>query len=125
MGMSSTTQQLQRNAATRWSRCLRALASTLSVLAVVLLFAAGNRALSLTPTASSPQGAPTDGVQTNRELSREQAMVIVERRYGARVVRSDTLLQQDGWHLYVFRLLSEGGKVWTVRVDARSGAEVP
>jgi len=25
----------------------------------------------------------------------------------------------------VFRLLSAGGKVWIVRVDARSGAEVP
>jgi uncharacterized membrane protein YkoI len=32
---------------------------------------------------------------------------------------------EGGRHVYVFRLLSEGGKVWTVRIDARSGAEVP
>jgi len=49
---------------------------------------------------------------------------LVQKRYGARVVRADST-DQAGRHLYVFRLLSAGGKVWIVRVDARSGAEVP
>jgi uncharacterized membrane protein YkoI len=51
-------------------------------------------------------------------------MALVQKRYGARVVRAD-IADQGGRRLYVFRLLSAGGKVWIVRVDARSGAEVP
>jgi uncharacterized membrane protein YkoI len=51
-------------------------------------------------------------------------MTLVQKRYGARVVRTD-IADQEGRRLYVFRLLSGAGKVWVVRVDARSGAEVP
>ena len=51
-------------------------------------------------------------------------MALVQKRYGARVVRTD-IADQGGRRLYVFRLLSSGGKVWIVRVDARSGTEVP
>ena len=58
------------------------------------------------------------------ELSRAQAMALVQKHYGARVVRTD-IADQGGRRLYVFRLLSSGGKVWIVRVDARSGTEVP
>jgi uncharacterized membrane protein YkoI len=58
------------------------------------------------------------------ELSREQAVAQVQKRYGARVVRAD-IADQDGRHVYVFRLLSADGKVWIVRVDARSGTEMP
>jgi uncharacterized membrane protein YkoI len=58
------------------------------------------------------------------ELSREQAVALVQKRYGARVVRAD-IADQDGRHVYVFRLLSTDGKVWIVRVDARSGTEMP
>jgi uncharacterized membrane protein YkoI len=63
-------------------------------------------------------------VRAEQELSREQAVALVQKRYGARVVRAE-LLDQDGRHLYVFRLLSAAGKVWIVRVDARTGTEVP
>ena len=58
------------------------------------------------------------------ELSREQAVALMQKRYGARVVRAD-IAGQDGRHIYVMRLLSAGGKVWIVRVDARSGTELP
>jgi hypothetical protein len=58
------------------------------------------------------------------ELSREQAVALVQKRYGARVVRAD-IAAQDGRHVYVCRLLSADGKVWIVRVDARSGTEMP
>jgi len=63
-------------------------------------------------------------VRAEQELSRQQAVALVQKRYGARVVRAE-LLDQDGRHLYVFRLLSAAGKVWIVRVDARTGTEVP
>jgi hypothetical protein len=75
--------------------------------------------------AAGPQvTAPAPESRTEHELSREQAMALVQKRYGARVVRAD-ITDQDGRRLYVFRLLSSGGKVWIVRVDARSGAELP
>jgi len=58
--------------------------------------------------------------------SREQATQEVQKRYGgdARVVRTD-VVDQNGHQIYVFRLLSGTGKVWIVRIDATSGAEVP
>ncbi len=68
--------------------------------------------------------AVTRQPQAEHELSREQAVALVQARYGARVVRTD-FIDQDGRHLYVFRLLSAAGKVWIVRLDARTGTEVP
>jgi uncharacterized membrane protein YkoI len=60
------------------------------------------------------------------EISREQATQELQKRYGnaARVVRSD-VIEQGGHHVYVFRLLSANGRVWVVRIVARSGFEVP
>jgi uncharacterized membrane protein YkoI len=62
--------------------------------------------------------------RVEHELSREQAVALVQKRYGARVVRAE-FLDQAGRHVFVFRLLSAAGKVWIVRVDARTGTEVP
>jgi uncharacterized membrane protein YkoI len=54
-------------------------------------------------------------------VSVDQAVRMVEERYHARVVKTQT--EQDNGHtVYVMRLLNESGKVWTVRVDAASGS---
>ena len=54
-------------------------------------------------------------------LSMEQAVKMTEQRYHARVVKAET--QRSGSQtVYVLRLLNDSGKVWTVRVDAASGA---
>ncbi|HLY52921.1 MAG TPA: hypothetical protein VKQ31_07935 [Steroidobacteraceae bacterium] len=46
---------------------------------------------------------------------------MTEDRFHARVVKAET--QRDNGHvIYVLRLLDEAGHVWTVRVDAASGA---
>jgi hypothetical protein len=75
--------------------------------------------------AASPQlPAPAPQSRADHELSREEAVAQVQKRYGARVVRTD-IADQQGRRLYVLRLLSSAGKVWVVRVDARTGAEVP
>ena len=51
----------------------------------------------------------------------EQAVKMVEQQYHARVVKAET--QKSGAHGdYALRLLNESGKVWTVHVDAASGA---
>lgn len=60
-----------------------------------------------------------------RELSRAEAVALVQRRYHARVVRTHLLQDAQGRPVYEFRLLSAGGKVWTVRIDAYSGVELP
>jgi hypothetical protein len=79
--------------------------------------------LALMPVAAALADAEQN-VRAEPELTRVQATEIVQKRYGARVVRaSDT--DEGGHHLYVFKLLSEAGKVWIVRIDAHSGAEVP
>jgi hypothetical protein len=54
-------------------------------------------------------------------ISLDQAVDLVQRRYGAKVVRTE-VVDERGRRTYVLRLLSADGRVWTVRVDAASGA---
>lgn len=54
-------------------------------------------------------------------LSMDEAVKMAEQRYHARVVKAETL-KGDGHVVYVLRLLNDAGRVWTVRVDATSGA---
>ena len=67
----------------------------------------------------------SDSPPAGQELSRAQAIALVQRRYHARVVRSALQQDRSGRRVYVLRLLSAGGKVWSVRIDAHSGAELP
>lgn len=54
-------------------------------------------------------------------LSLDAVVAQMEKRYNARVVRAET--RHDGGRtIYVLRLLNADGKVWTVQVDADSGA---
>jgi hypothetical protein len=54
-------------------------------------------------------------------ISIDQAVRMAEQRFKARVVRAES--QENGGHtIYVLRMLNESGRVWTVRVDASSGA---
>ena len=54
-------------------------------------------------------------------MSLDQAVSMVERRFKARVVRTE--VRQEGERkIYVLRLLNDAGRVWTVRVDAASGS---
>jgi len=62
----------------------------------------------------SPE-APRQGISLDR------AVAMAEQVYKARVVRTSTG-EADGRRVYVLRLLSDQGRVWTVRVDAETGA---
>ena len=53
-------------------------------------------------------------------MSLDQAISSAERRYKARVVKANVETGGDRC-VYVLRLLSDVGRVWTVRVDSRSG----
>jgi uncharacterized membrane protein YkoI len=71
--------------------------------------------------APDSRGAPAPAMTTSSAVSMDQAVKMVERRFHARVVKAETE-RDNGRTVYVLRLLSDAGKVWTVRVDARDGA---
>ncbi len=73
------------------------------------------------PIGIRERAAPPSGAADRSAISMDRAIAMVERRYQARVVRAD-VSESDGRRLYVLRLLSEEGRVWTVRMDANSGA---
>ena len=53
-------------------------------------------------------------------ISLDEAVSRAERQYRARVVRTD-VQDEDGRKVYVLKLLSEDGRVFTVRIDATTG----
>lgn len=55
-----------------------------------------------------------DGISLNEAVNR------AEQQYRARVVRTD-VQDEDGRKVYVLKLLSENGRVFTVRIDAATG----
>jgi uncharacterized membrane protein YkoI len=71
--------------------------------------------------APDSRAAPAPEMTTSSTVSMDQAVRMVERRFHARVVKAETE-RDNGRTVYVLRLLSDAGKVWTVRVDARDGA---
>lgn len=77
-----------------------------------------------TGTAQGNQDVHSTRDQGQHEMSRAQAVALVQHRYRARVVRSHLIHSANGRPLYEFRLLASGS-VWTVHIDAYSGAEVP
>jgi hypothetical protein len=92
----------------------------------VLLLAAGFASVGQAASLAAPVHAgagiepfpslaePRDGISLDQAVSRAEA------QYNARVVRTD-VVDEDGRKVYVLKLLSESGRVFTVRVDADSG----
>lgn len=60
-------------------------------------------------------------MQRHGALTLDQAIEVAEKRFRARVVRAG-VEESNGQRIYVLRLVSEQGRVWTVRVDAQTGA---
>lgn len=88
------------------------------ITAAALLLACGAAAAHALPPSGSPPATTALGASS---LSMDEAVRMTEERYHARVVKAET--QRDNGHVfYVLRLLDEAGRVWTVRVDAASGA---
>jgi uncharacterized membrane protein YkoI len=66
------------------------------------------------PWSVAADAAFRDGISLDEAVSR------AERQYRARVVRTD-VVDEDGRTVYVLKLLSEDGRVFTVRIDAATG----
>jgi uncharacterized membrane protein YkoI len=85
--------------------------------------------LAATCAQGGERDAPRRGVESGRGrivladsgMSLDQAVSMVEKRFKARVVRTD-VRQEGDRKIYVLRLLNDAGRVWTVRVDASSGS---
>jgi uncharacterized membrane protein YkoI len=58
---------------------------------------------------------------TRAGMSLDDAVQMVQQRFNARVVKAEER-DENGRTVYHLRLLSSDGKVWTVKVDAQSGA---
>jgi uncharacterized membrane protein YkoI len=54
-------------------------------------------------------------------VSLDQAVEMAQRRFRAKAVKAETV-QSEGKRVHQIRLLNSEGRVWTVRVDAESGA---
>jgi len=71
------------------------------------------------PAAEPPLGL-REPPRLMAQLNLDRAIEAAERRYRARVVRAEEVTIQ-GRRFYVLRMLSDEGRVWTVRVDADTG----
>ena len=56
-------------------------------------------------------------------ISLDEAVNRAERKYRARVIRAETR-ESNGRRVHQLRLLSDDGRVWTVRIDAANGEEL-
>jgi hypothetical protein len=63
---------------------------------------------------AAPAAVWRDGISLDEAVSRAEA------QYHARVVRTD-VQDEDGRKVYVLKLLSDNGRVFTVRIDAATG----
>lgn len=82
-----------------------------TLILIACLHAGGAGAASAAPASTA---APA-------QVSMDQAVKMAEQRYHARVVKAEA--QRNGAQtVYVLRLLNDSGRVWTVHVDAASGA---
>ena len=112
-----------RGQATKLAPVMKKLRQRIAPMAILLLgmpvvqaqplpMAAGSG--SAYPEPNGPWAEMHDGVSLDEAVSR------AERQYRARVVRTD-VQDEDGRKVYVLKLLSEDGRVFTVRIDAATG----
>jgi len=102
---------MKRALATRHRLLLPALALTLGLLPALAAPASG---------AQQDTGAPAIIRLAKGEMSLDQAVAMVRKRFGGKVISAETV-SDGGKTTYVIKLLSDEGRVRTVRVDAESG----
>ena len=91
-----------------------------SLLTLLALAACSAHAGDRETTATRAPGAGRI-VLADSGISLDQAVSMVEKRFNARVVKTETR-NEGNRKVYVLRLLNDAGRVWTVKVDAASGS---
>jgi hypothetical protein len=108
----------------RLAPAMKKLRSGVAPITLLLIgFAQFGQAHSLPGPAHNGSAArdPAHFVETLRDgISLDEAVRRAEAQYRARVVRTD-VQDEDGRKVYVLKLLSENGRVVTVRIDAATG----
>jgi uncharacterized membrane protein YkoI len=69
-----------------------------------------------------PQAETREPARSTKRVSIDRVIEQVEKRHKARVVRAEQK-EKDGRAIYELKLLSDDGRVWTVKVDAETGKE--
>lgn len=120
-----------------WNRRLRTVAATAWAGAAALLICSASWAASAIAAPQSPTagfgggaiiaGAHLTGTEPERvfagSLTLDEAVAEAQKRHNAKVVKAEAH-QDGGKTVYELRLLSDDGRVWTIRVDAATGAEL-
>lgn len=123
----SSKSTIRRGQSTRLPRARRALSA--SVAAVSLSLAAhapaceapaANNAAFATGASFAPQDCPTARTVQRGGVSLSQATAIAQSRVPGRVVKAETVMSGDRV-IHEIRILSDDGRVRTVRIDARTG----
>ncbi|MGH8263126.1 MAG: PepSY domain-containing protein [Steroidobacterales bacterium] len=109
-------QSLNRRAILIAAACVAAMA-----IAVVPAFAAAVAGSRHQDDDQRKENRQNDDNRRQRSgMSLDEAVQRAERRYHARVVKAEAH-NNDGRTTYVLRLVSDDGRVFTVRVDAQTG----
>ena len=88
----------------------------LSVALPIFVFGAGIAP----PAEAQEQYREPRAVMLRDGISLDEAVSRAEQQYRARVVRTE-VQDEDGRKVYVLKLLSDNGRVFTVRIDAATG----
>lgn len=115
-------RQAARRAARLGPTMKQARRASLPVTLVLVGFASLGQArdLASAPGAGAAQVERPARFVVRDGVSLDEAVARAERQYRARVVRTD-VTDEDGRKVYVLKLLSEDGRVFTVRIDAATG----
>lgn len=94
----------------------------LTVIAISVFLTSSALARSTTVASMAVEGDAIDAI-VQAGVSLDQAVEMVQKKYGARVSRASTI-ESGGRTIHEIRLVSGDGRVWTVRVDAATGREL-
>lgn len=70
-----------------------------------------------------PQQQVESPPRSMAEVSQDRIVSAAEKRHGAKVVKVEEGTHK-GKRVYVLRLLSKEGRVWTIKVDPETGGEI-
>lgn len=92
------------------------------LLSLLWIASAGAMSHSRLPTAPAIASAPTAIVAAGEQrVSLDQAVAMVLRRYGGKVISAETRASRNGGVVHRIKLLTDDGRVRIVRVDGQTG----
>jgi len=93
---------------------------TLVLIGLAPICGAGGLSAGQQQSGSNVEERPASDATARDGISLDEAVSRAEAQYHARVVRTD-VQDEDGRKVYVLKLLSDDGRVFTVRIDAATG----